>query len=53
MYRLAYDENKVQSKRWISEGMEYVIQEGNIILLGVMIKPNYPSVEFSEERFND
>jgi hypothetical protein len=53
MYRLAYDENKVKSKRWISEGMEYIIEEGNIILLAVMIKPNCPPVEFTEERFND
>ena len=53
MYRLACDENKVKSKRWISEGMEYITEEGNIILLAVMIKPNCPPVEFTEERFND
>jgi hypothetical protein len=33
--------------------MEYIIEEGNIILLAVMIKPNCPPVEFTEERFND
>ena len=48
IYRLAYDENKVKSKRWISEGMGYMIEEGNIILLAVMIKLNCPPVEFTE-----
>ena len=53
LYRIAYDTNKVTKKRWISEGMEYFVEEDNIILLAVMIRPNYPPVEFMEERFNE
>ena len=42
MYRIAYDTTKVNKKRWILEGDEYVVKEGSIIVLAMMIKPNYP-----------
>ena len=53
MYRIAYDTNEATKKRWVNEGMEHVVKEGNIILLAVMIRPNYPPVEFTEERFTE
>ena len=53
MYRVAYDTTKVNKKRWILEGDEYGVKEGNIIVLAMMIKPNYPPVKYFEKRFTE
>ncbi len=43
---------EVKKKRFVCEGTEYVVNEGHIVLLPVLMKPNYPPIEYTEERFH-
>ncbi len=52
MYRIAFDSNKLKRKRLVAEGAEWIIENGGIVLLSCLFKPNYPPIEHTEERFN-
>ncbi len=53
MYRVAFDQSKVKRVRFVMEGTEHVINDGGIVLLSCLMKPNFPPVEHTEERFHD
>jgi hypothetical protein len=52
MFRLAYDKNKLKNIRYVSQGLEHIVWENGIVLLSCLMKPNYPPVEATEERFS-
>jgi hypothetical protein len=51
MYRIAFDSSKLKKARFVCEGTEYVVEDGGIVLLSCLMKPNFPPVEHTEERF--
>jgi hypothetical protein len=52
MFRLAYDKKKLRNIRYVSQGLEHIVWENGIVLLSCLMKPNYPPVEATEERFS-
>jgi hypothetical protein len=52
MFRLAYNTDKLKNIRYVSQGLEHVVEEDGIVLLSCLMKPNYPPVEATEERFS-
>ena len=52
MYRIAYDRSKLRRLRFVSAGTEHIVRDGGIVLLSCLMKPNYPPIEHTEERFH-
>ena len=51
MYRIAFDSSRLKRVRFVCEGTEYIVEDGGIVLLSCLMKPNFPPVEHTEERF--
>ncbi len=53
MYRIAMNTQQIKKKRFVCEGTEYVVNDGHIVLWSVLMKPNCPPIEYTEERVHD
>ena len=51
MYRIAFDSSRLKRVRFVCEGTEYIVEDGGIVLLSCLMKPNFPPVEHTEARF--